>query len=528
MRVTLRNVTPGAEVVMRHAELLGPDGRLFTEPLRTAKATDTYVARGDSDEIYEPLFTFHGFRFAEITGLPPDDVNAEAVVIHSDLERTGAFVSSDPLIEKLHANVVWGQRGNFVSVPTDCPQRDERLGWTGDAQVFSPTASYLYDCETFWENWLGDLACDQGDDGIVPPVVPDIGLGIGNGAAGWGDAAVVVPWTTYEIYGDDSVLRESMPSMKAWADWVQSRLDDDLKWRRDFQFGDWLDPDAPAAEPWKAKARFDLVATAYAVRINDLVARSATVIGEKDIATQSLERAAQLREAWWRNFGTDALTTQTGCALAICFDLAPSRNQEQDLGDALANLIHEAGDHLATGFLGTPVLLPALTKTNHLDVAYAVLQQETSPSWLYQVIAGATTIWERWDALRPDGSVPMDALGGGSGSGMVSFNHYAYGAVADWLHRTVAGLAPDPAEPGYRHVLVEPRPGGRLTSASAELASRYGRTSVGWRIDGGRFVLDVTIPPNASATVTLPNGSVTRMGSGSRTFGCPWPAAGFR
>jgi alpha-L-rhamnosidase len=517
MRIGVQGVPAGTEIVMRHAELLGPDGRLFTEPLRTAKATDTYIVRGDAVESYEPTFTFHGFRYAEIAAIDPANVTAEAVVVHSDLERLGTFACSDPLINKLHECVVWGQRGNFVSVPTDCPQRDERLGWTGDAQVFSPTASFLYDCETFWENWLADLAADQHDDGSVPCVIPDIDLAIGNGACGWADAACVVPWTTYEAYGDDTVLRNALPSMIAWADYVYTRLDADHRWRRDFQFGDWLDPDAPTAEPWRAKAKFDLVASAYAVRSTELLARAATVLGEAGMAARYTERAALLREAWQRNYAEAALTTQTGCALAIEFGLAPDSDAA---GNALVQLIRDADNHLATGFLGTPLLLPALEHTGHLDVAYDVLFQRTCPSWLYQVIAGATTIWERWDALRPDGSVPTEALGGGSGAGMVSFNHYAYGAVADWLHRTVAGLAPDPDEPGYRHVIVKPQPGGRLSSASASLKSRYGHTSVDWRVEGPRLVVDVEIPPNASATIELPDGSTSTMGSGSRTFTC--------
>ncbi|MGH2759355.1 MAG: family 78 glycoside hydrolase catalytic domain, partial [Actinomycetota bacterium] len=504
----------------RHAEVLGPDGRLYTQPLRTAKATDTYIASGQAEETYEPSFTFHGFRYAEITGVEAPNVDAGAVAVHSDLERIGTFTCSEPLVEKLHDNVVWGQRGNFVSVPTDCPQRDERLGWTGDAQVFSPTASFLYDCETFWESWLADLAADQREDGMVPPIIPDIEIGMGAGAAGWGDAAVVVPWTTYEAYGDNTVLRETFPSMQRWVDWVHSRLDADHRWSRDFQFGDWLDPDAPTSEPWKAKARFDLVASAYAFRITDLLSRSAAIIEKRDLAKAFGERAHELREAWWRSYADAAATTQTGCALAICFGLAPTEDETQRLGDALVQRVREADDHLATGFLGTPLLLPALTRTGHADVAYEVLMQTTSPSWLYTVLSGGTTIWERWDALRPDGSVPVDGLLGATGASMVSFNHYAYGAVAEWLHRTVAGIAPDPDEPGYRHVIVRPQPGGELTHASAELRSRYGRIAVAWRIDDGEFALDVEIQPNSTATVTLPNGDSTQMGSGARSFRC--------
>ncbi len=513
LRLTVRNAKAGAEIVMRHAEVLGPDGRLFRQPLRSAKATDTYIARGDELETYEPRFTFHGFRYAEIATAGAD-VDVEAVVVHSDLERTGSFECSDALVNRLHANVVWGWRGNSVSVPTDCPQRDERLGWTGDAQVFSPTASFLYDCETFWENWLADLAADQREDGAVPQIIPEMGFQLGIGAAGWGDAAAVVPITTYEAYGDTTVLEQQIDSMTKWNDYVFSRLDDDLRWRQDFQFGDWLDPDAPTSEPWKAKARFDLVATAYAVRSSDLVARALAILGRD--ASAYRDRATRIRDAWYETFADAALTTQTGCALALEFDLVPDEDRGR-FGDALVKLVRDADDHLSTGFLGTPLLLPALTSTGHLDVAYDVLLQRTCPSWLYQVLAGATTIWERWDALREDGSVPTEGLGG-VGQGMVSFNHYAYGAVAEWLHRTVAGLSFDPDEPGYRHVIVHPRPGGGLTYASATLASRYGWVSVSWRIERETFTLDVEIPPNATATVTLPDGTATEIGSGRRSF----------
>ena len=518
LRLRVRSVPAGTELVLRHAEVLDGEGRLFTEPLRTAAATDTYLAGGADEEVYEPRFTFHGFRYAEVTGADPARVEVVAVVVHSDLERVGTFSCSDPLLDRLHENVVWGWRGNSVSLPTDCPQRDERLGWTGDAQVFSPTASFLFDAETFWEGWLADLAADQLPSGSVPHVVPTIpGEGM-HGAAGWGDAAVVVPWTTYVASGDPTVLRESLPSMRAWVDHVFSRLDDEHRWVRDFQFGDWLDPDAPTEQPWRAKSRFDLVATAYAARSAGLLARAAAIVGDADTARLAEARAATVRRAWWSHDGEAAARTQTGAALAIAFDLAPDDATRAELGDALARRVHEAGDHLATGFLGTPVLLPALTDTGHLDVAYAVLLQRSCPSWLYPVLAGATTIWERWDALRADGSVPLEALGTGSGSSMVSFNHYAYGAVAEWLHTTVAGLRPDPDDPGYHHVVVEPRPGGGLTSASAARWTRYGRVAVSWSLAGGTLAVEVEVPPNTSATVRLPGQEPVVVGSGSHTF----------
>jgi alpha-L-rhamnosidase len=513
----VRGVPDDTTVTLRHAEILDNDGQLFTAPLRTARATDTFTG-GD----YEPRFTFHGFRYASIEGVDLDGANlasvdVEAVVVHSDLARIGTFECSDPLLNRLHENAVWGWRGNSVAVPTDCPQRDERLGWTGDAQVFSPTASFLYDAETFWENWLRDVAADQRDNGAVASVVPDVGLEI-VGACGWGDAAVVVPWTTYVAFGDDTVLRDALPSMRASVDYVYSRLDDEHRWIQDFQYGDWLDPDAPTEQPWRAKAKFDLVATAYAAHVADLLARAAAIVGDDALAAQSRERFDTVRAAWWTHYGEAAATTQTGAALAIAFDLVPDDEARFKMGEALALRVHDADDHLSTGFLGTPLLLPSLAATGHLDVAYDVLLQRTAPSWLYTVLAGATTIWERWDALRPDGSVPLGSLDIGSGSSMVSYNHYAYGAVAEWLHTAVAGLRPDPDDPGYHHFFVEPRPGGDLTHASASLETRYGTASVAWSIDNGAFAMTVEVPPNTSATVTLPDGTSTKVGSGSHSF----------
>jgi alpha-L-rhamnosidase len=523
LRCTFRGLARGDAVVLRHAEVLDPEGELFTAPLRTANATDTYIAAGTAQpEPWEPRFTFHGFRYSEVTaptslGLTSADLRA--IVINSDLDAIGTFTCSDPLVSILHDNVIRSWRGNSVGVPTDCPQRDERLGWTGDAQVFSPTATFLTDAEAFLASWLTDLALDQREDGAVPNVVPNLLEEPWSGAAGWGDAAVVVPWSVYEAYGDEAVLRAAWPSIDRWASYVWSRLDETLVWAQDFQFGDWLDPDAPQNKPFKAKARFDLVATAYAAWAHRLAARIARVltedvgedvgedIGEDQVAAYD-ERATALADGWWSRFGDAAMTTQTGCALALQFALAPEE-QRPRVGDQLALLVRDAGTHLATGFLGTPLLCPALTTTGHVDLAYDLLLQDTPPSWLFQVRAGATTIWERWDATRPDVDLSM-----------VSFNHYAYGAIADWLHRTVAGLAPDPDDPGYHHVIVAPRPGGGMTSASASLRSRYGLTSVAWSLaDDGSFALEVLVPPNASATVTLPDGSEPqRVGSGSHSF----------
>lgn len=506
LRLRLCDVPRGCEVVVRHAEVLDHDGGLLTEPLRTAEATDRYVSSGSPEQTYEPCFTFHGFRFAEITGVPEGcALEVLAVAIAADLERTGTFECSDPRVDRLHSNVVWSWRDNSVSVPTDCPQRDERLGWTGDIQVFSPIACYLDDAQTFLENWLADLRADQADDGTVPAVVPEVPgtLEFVAGLAGWGDAAAIVPWSLYEAYGDEAVLEDNLGSMRAWVEHVHSLLDADGIWRHGFQFGDWLEPGAPHDKPWQAATSAELVATAYAARSTDLLARSAAVVGDADLARRMAGRLDDLRKGWWAAFCDEAARSQTGCAMALCFDLAPDSGARERIGDRLAELVRESDGHLATGFLGTALLLPALSDAGHDDLAGELLLQDTPPSWLYCVEAGATTIWERWDAMGPDGRVKLEDLSG-IGASMVSFNHYAFGSVADWLHRYLLGISPVPEDPGYHTAVVAPRPCGGITSASGALLTRFGRLAVAWELSGGRFTLRLDVPPNSRARVRLP------------------------
>jgi alpha-L-rhamnosidase len=493
----------GATVTVRHAELLDADGELFTRALRDAKATDSFTLDGRGATTLEPRFTFHGFRYAEITGSAQVDVdNVEAVVVHSDLESIGEFECSDPLLNKLQSNIEWSWRGNSVGVPTDCPQRAERLGWTGDAQVFGPTACFLTDAKDFFASWLADLAADQRADGAVPHVIPNVLSQEMAGAAAWGDVAVVLPWTVYEAYGDASMLEQQYPSMKAWVDYQVARAGDDLLWQGDFQFGDWLDPTAPPDRPGRAKTDRHFVATAEFARSVSLLARTAEVVGkEKDAewyGQLALDVKAAFGGAYLDDNGLPTSDTQTACAMVIEYGLTPDAAARQRVGDRLAELVREAGNRLATGFVGTPVLLPALTSTGHIDVAYDVLMQRDCPGWLYPVLNGATTIWERWDAIQPDGSInPGD---------MLSFNHYAYGAVGAWLYRTVAGLVP--SEPGYRRIRFAPQPGGGLTSALARLRTPLGMAESSWRLDEkGGFSLTVEVPPGASGTVVLPSGA---------------------
>jgi alpha-L-rhamnosidase len=508
VRLRVRGLRRGDEVVVRHAEVLDK-GELATRPLRTAEATDSYLVAEASEEVLEPSLTFHGFRHAEISGAPgmrAEDV--EAVVVGSDLRRTGWFACSDPRLDRLHENVVWSMRGNFLDVPTDCPQRDERMGWTGDIQVFSPTAMFLFDSAGFLGSWLADLAAEQFPDGSMPFVVPDVLSdsklasttlrGAGPAAAGWGDAATIVPWVLYQRSGDTGVLARQLPSMRAWVDHVAALAGPDHLWRGGFQFGDWLDPTAPADNPGRAKADPDVIATAYFVRSAELVALAAQVLGEGATAERYAALAARVREAFAREYVTPAgrvrSDAQTAYALALAWELLPSAEQRAGAGRRLAELVRGSGFHIGTGFLGTPLVADALIAAGEAEVAYRLLLETGCPSWLYPVGMGATTIWERWDALLPDGSLNPGE--------MLSFNHYALGAVADWLHRTVAGLAP--AAPGYRELLVRPVPGGGLTAAAARHRTPYGEAAVSWERAEGRLTLRVEVPVGASATVYLP------------------------
>ena len=511
----------GQTVTLRHAEVL-EKGELCTRPLRLAEATDRYVLRGNGVETWEPRFTYHGFRYAEVENWPgdlrPEDVCA--VVLHSDMERTGWFECSDPLLDRLHDNVVWSMRGNFVDVPTDCPQRDERLGWTGDLQVFSPTASFLYDASGFLQSWLVDLALEQQKlGGVVPAVIPYTPTeGLGAGAAAWADAAVVVPWVFYQRFGDEGILVDQFDSMRAWVDHVASLAGRRRLWDTGFQFGDWLDPTAPPDKPWQARTDKTIVASAYFARSAEIVGRAAEVLGRDADRAHYLALAAKVRAAFAREYITPAGRlmgdAETAYALALEFDLLPTPEQRQRAGERLAALVREGGFAIRTGFVGTPLICDALCHTGHEQAAYRLLLQQECPSWLYPVTMGATTIWERWDSLLPDGSVNPGE--------MTSFNHYALGAVADWMHRTIGGLAP--AEPGYRRMEVRPRPGGGLTHCRTGHLTPYGLAECAWRIGAGSIDLDLVIPPNTTALVSLPGSetSPVEVGSGSWHWSLPY------
>ncbi|QHC62821.1 family 78 glycoside hydrolase catalytic domain [Rathayibacter festucae] len=502
VRITAENGRAGDEVIVRHAEVLEA-GELGTGPLRSARATDTYFLSGAPSEILEPSLTFHGFRYAEITGLR--DIRAEdvhAVVIGTDLRRTGWFDSSDPMLNRLHENVVWGMRGNFLDVPTDCPQRDERLGWTGDIQAFAPTATFLFDSAGFLTSWLADLAAEQAPDGSVPHVVPDILRTelTSAPAAAWGDAATVVPWVLWQRTGDTGILRQQYASMRAWVDKVTSLAGDDLIWRGGFQYGDWLDPTAPHDDAAEAKADPDVVATAYFAHSARLVADTARELGHAGDADRYSDLADAVSDSFCREFVTPAgrilSDAQTVYVLALEWDLLPARSRAA-AGARLADLVRTGAFRIATGFVGTPLITDALANAGYPELAFRLLQQTKAPSWLYPITMGATTVWERWDSLLPDGTI--------NPSGMTSFNHYALGSVIDWMHRRLAGLAP--REPGYRLIGVNPLPPAHLDRASTRHLTPYGEAAVGWRRGDGTLTLDVTVPVGASAEVTLPGQS---------------------
>jgi len=515
----------GARLVVRHAEVLDEQGALNTAPLRKARATDTYILDGRTTAVLRPPFTFHGFRYAEIAATP--DVVIESVtaeVISSDLSRTGRFACSHDGLNRLYENALWSQRGNFIAVPTDCPQRDERLGWTGDIQVFAPTACANSDSRSFLRSWLKDLKLEQRDDGSVPVTIPDVisAQGSVSAAAAWGDAATVVPWVLYRAYGDVEAVRSQLSSMRAWVDWCASRTEADGTWSKDFQFGDWLDPDAPHNKPYKAKTHFGFVATSYLSFSAGLVARAEELFGDENARDFYRELQARSANAAWARWAENAMATPTGCALAIEFGIAPKELRD-GLGEQLAKLIAKNEFRIGTGFVGTPLVLPALTRTGQAETAYRLLLNRDCPGWLYQVEKGATTIWERWDAVVPDS--PLRPEKSSDLSSMISFNHYAYGAVVEWFYNTIAGLNIDLSKPPGEHFRLAPLPGGGLAWARGEIETPYGSLAVAWRRSSETLDVEAIVPPGASASLVGPPGyrssefdDKVDLGSGRHTF----------
>lgn len=493
----------GDAVTLKFAEVLDKEGNFYIENLRAAKATDVYILKGDGEEIYEPRFTFHGFRFVKIEDYPGtptlDDITG--VVIYSDMEPSGTFACSEPLINQLQHNIQWGQKGNFLDVPTDCPQRDERLGWTGDAQVFAPTAAFNFNVASFFTKWMKDVAADQLPDGRVNHVVPDV-LNGASGSTAWADAAIIIPWQMYLAYGDKRMLEVQYPSMKAWVDFMKNRAGDDFLWIGDTHFGDWLAFATTRSDYPGATTEKDLIATAYFANSSKMLAEIAQLLGKNADAENYSNLSEKVKEAFIKEFVTPAgrlvSHTQTAYSLALAFNLLPE-NLVPKAAEYLAGDVDKF-KHLTTGFVGTPLLCKTLSDHGYEDLAFMLLNRKEYPSWLYPVTQGATTIWERWDGQKPDGTF--------QNAGMNSFNHYAYGAIGEWLYNYVAGIQIDPENPGYKHFFLSPHPGGGLTNAKAVYKSMYGEIKSDWKIEGNQMVYDVTIPANTTATITLPSASL--------------------
>ncbi|HRI79270.1 MAG TPA: glycoside hydrolase family 78 protein [Cyclobacteriaceae bacterium] len=493
----------GDKITIYHAEVLDKAGNFYTENLRPARQRNIFILRGEGEETFEPHFTFQGFRYIKVEGYPGDIVleNFTATALYSDIKPTGRFSSSNPLINQLQHNIQWGQRGNFLDVPTDCPQRDERLGWTGDAQAFSRTAAFNFDVHNFFVKWLKDVAADQ-VDGSVPYVVPNV-LGTNAvGSAGWADAAAIIPWNMYLAYGDKRVLEEQYESMKSWVGFMERNSTHDL-WNRGFHFGDWLfyrpfdDNDGRAAVTDKY-----LIAQTFFAHSTQLMVNAATVLGKKEDVDRYSSLLKRVKDAFIQEYVTPGgrlvSSTQTAYVLALNFDMLPESLRAQ-AAEKLAQNVKSYNNHLTTGFLGTPYLCHVLTRFGYPDVAYQLLLQETYPSWLYPVKMGATTIWERWDGIKPDSTFQTP--------GMNSFNHYAYGAIGDWMYRVAAGIDTEESGSGYKKIIVKPHPGGNFTTMKAELQTLYGKVKSEWKKDGASFSLDVDVPPNTTATVYVPAGN---------------------
>jgi len=506
----------GEELLIRHAEIL-QDGELYVRTLREAISEDRY--RGSTGSIdWEPRFTIHGYRYAEITGFEGDlaDLDVVSRVYHSDMRRTGWLETSDASVNRLHNNVLWSMRSNFVDIPMDCPQRDERLGWTGDIQVFAATASYLYDVSGFLSSWLKDLAVEQRRFGTAPWFVPVVPGGFVwnpvNPGAAWGDAAALTPWALFERFADTDILVRQYSSARAWVDQVERIAGPDRLWDSGLQLGDWLDPNAPPESPADAMTDRYLVATAFFARSADRVARAAAQLGDTAAAEHYTRLSGEVREAFLRRWCTGdgilAEGTQTAYALALEFDLFTGATARQRAGDALATLVRDNGYRIGSGFAGVNLVADALTHTGHVDDAFGMLMERQTPSWMSMVDKGATTIWERWDSLLDDGTV-------NSGE-MTSFNHYALGSIADWMQRTIGGI--QPIAPGYRSIRIAPVPAGGLTSAQARFLSAYGEITSEWEYTGDSFSLTVTIPVGVHATVCLPDGEEIVVSHGTHSF----------
>ncbi len=548
--VRLKGSAPAdTSVVLRFAEVLNDDGSLYTTNLRDARATDVYTFKGEAEEIWEPTFTFHGFRYVELMGYP-GEVSRDTitgVVLHSEMEQTGSFECSDPTINQLQSNILWGQKGNFVDVPTDCPQRDERLGWTGDIQVFARTAAFNMDVAGFMTKWANDVTDSQSEAGAVPAVVPGV-INLTDGGPAWADAAVICPWTIYLCYGDKSILENNYATMTKFMDFMTNESSDLIRCAPGYKgwmgFGDWLSINAETPR--------DLIGTAFLAYDANLMAQIAGVLGKRNDASKYRKLFSDVKKAFQERylkggtvtaeeisearklaeqehgisrgnlervdygpvssevFNTELFTpSQTAYVLALHFDLLPEKLCPLAAKELVED-IKRRDTHLSTGFVGAPYLPHVLSNHGQLETAYTLLNQKTWPSWLYSVTKGATTIWERWDGWTEER--------GFQNPEMNSFNHYAYGSIGAWLYQSVAGIEVDPANPGYKHSILRPQPSNGLTHATAKLQTGYGELASQWQQDNGKFEWTVTVPANTTATVHLPAKDNSKMTLDGKTI----------
>ena len=521
--VRLPKAAPGEKrcLTIRHAETLDKEGNFYTENLRTARSEDVYLydERMNEREV-TPHFTYHGFRYIAVSGFTEDEVEElgrfTALTLHTDMPKTGTFVTDHEKVNRLQRNIEWGQRSNFVDIPTDCPQRDERLGWTGDAAVFCATAAYQFDTALFYQKWLRDVAAETNDTHGVPHLVPNI-VGPSVGTAVWGDCATLIPWQMYETYGDLETLRENYPLMKQWVSYIRRQAGDTILWLNGFQRGDWLALDAPQSRPELMSGGTDcnLVANVYYALSIACVRDAAKALGmtedyrDYDALYQAVRE--ELNEEYVTPHGRLLTETQTACALMLHHGLLKEEYRDRVAKALLENLTNHR-NHLTTGFVGTPCLCHTLTELGKHDVAEEVFYKEDYPGWFYAIEKGATTIWERWNSVLPDGSFDT--------SGMNSLNHYSYGAVGDWLYRKVAGI--NPLKPGYKKILIAPYLTHRITEVKASLETVYGTIQSEWRCRDGEIHVRVRIPANTTAVLRLPerNEDLT-VGSGEYEYTYP-------
>lgn len=525
----------GSRIVFDHAEVLDKYGNFYTENMYAARNTMTYITSGKNDT-FKPSYSFQGFRYIRLIEYPFKEVDIDSfvgVVIHTDIKRTGHFRCGNEKINQLYHNIIWGQKSNFIDIPTDCPQRSERLGWTGDAQVFCRTAAINYDVEKFFKKWLGDVALEQYKNGAVSGTVPDCTEKFGDPrriSAAWGDCATIIPWNMYIAYGNKKMLKENFPMMKKWVDYMHSTGPEEYLWLGGHHYGDWLAMDA-GEDSYVGATSNDLIASAFFAYSTELVVKAGEVLGEDVSAYKKLYKKVRnkFREYFMENgmpkeefphteivYGLRTASdtvrkgvTQTAITLILYFGLC-EENERKALADKLAELIRKAGNKMATGFVGTPYIMHALTDNGYADIAYQLLMQEENPSWLYSVCHGATTMWEHWNSLKENGDFWDKEMN--------SFNHYAYGAVFDWMFGKAVGIEPTEDAPAYKKIKLCPHPDKCLGFAEASFDSRSGNIRAYWYYKGDTVYYEFEIPEGVTAELKLPSGYTATLGAGAHYF----------